>query len=227
VHRLNPRFRLLAALTALALMGVAAIALASVTVYKNNFSSKSRFGQIEKGHGKHCDRNYRAGKEVLRLVVTRSPETCTLSPPVFGDAPQPDHILQVQGKILSSTPKRLRKHAYLIASVRVGGGGRYEMRIFPKTEKFEVTRKPNGGGFPVEGTNTDIEGIGKRNKLKIQAIGDQVKALVNGTNIASVTDGNPGELDGVKVEIGAGNTKSAHKKTEATFDNVKVAVPNP
>ena len=227
MNRLSPRFRLLTALTALALLGVGAVALASVNVYTNDFSSKHEFGEIERGHGKHCDRNYRKGKEVLRAVVTRSPEACTLMPPVFGSAPQPDHIFQFQGKILRSTPKKFREKAFLLAGVRVGGGGRYELRVFPKTHKFELTRRPNGTGFPVEGTNGDIEGIGKRNKLRIQAIGDQIKALVNGTNVGSVTDPSPGQLEGTKIEMGVGNKRSGHKKTEATFDRVRVEVPNP
>jgi hypothetical protein len=227
VNRPSSRLRLLIALTALVLLGAGAIALASVTVYSNDFSSKHEFGEIERGHGKHCDRNYRAGKEVLRAVVTRSPETCSLMPPVFGDAPQPDHIFQFQGKILTSTPKKYREKAFLLAAVRVGGGGRYELRVFPKTHKFQLSRRPNAAGFPVEGMSADIEGIGKRNKLRIQAIGDQVRALVNGTNVGSVVDPNPGQLEGTKMEMGVGNKRSGHKKTEATFDRVRVEVPNP
>jgi hypothetical protein len=227
VHGRRSRFRLLLALLALALLGVTAVALASVTVYKNNFSTKAKFGQIERGHGKHCDRNYRKGKAVLRVVVKRGPESCSLTPPVAGDNEQPDHIFQLEAKVLSSTPKQARKKSFLMAAVRVGGGGRYALRVFPKTHKFELTRQPSAGGFPVEGTNGDIEGIGKRNTLRIQAIGNQIKALVNGTNVASVTDPNPGELSGVRLEFGAGNNASTRKKTQATFDNLKLAVPNP
>lgn len=227
MHGRSSRFRLLVALAAVAVVGAGAVALADVTVYKNDLSSKAEWKELDKGRGNHCDRSYRPKSEIGRITVTRGAASCTMSPPVAGDDSQPNHIFQVQAKVLSTTPKHLRKKAFVLASVRVGGGSRYELRAFPKTHTFELSRVPDGGGFPVEGTIGDIEGIDKRNKLRIQAIGDQVRAFINGTSVGSVTDANPGQLDGVTVEVGAGTDADTKKNTEATFDDLRLAVPNP
>ena len=228
MERFRPRSRRLAALAALALaVAFAAVAVADVTVYKNDFSKKEEYKDVKASGGKHCDRSYRKHDEVFRAVVEKAPESCAYKPPVQGSGSQPDHRFQAQGKVLSSTGKSARKKAYLSISVRVGGGDRYELRVFPKTQEYQLKREPTGSGFPVDGSSSQIKGIGERNELRLQAYGNDVKALVNGNEVASVNDGNVGQVDGAKVEFGLGNTGSSKKDTEGTFDKLKLAVPNP
>ena len=50
---------------------------------------------------------------------------------------------------------------------------------------------------------------------------------MNGTQLAKVTDSNAGQVDGRKLEVGVGSTRRSNKQVVATFDNLKLLVPNP
>jgi hypothetical protein len=215
---------------ALALVAaLAASALAFITVYNNSFGSKSAYKEIVRvGHGsKACDRSWNAKREIMRIELGRAPAACTYKPPVQGDGPQPDHRFDVGGRILKNTADNIRDDAYLSIAIRVGGGKRYELRVFPKGKEFQLRRQPSGGGFPDNGSNPAIGKIGKLNQLRLRADGSQITASVNGTQVASVNDGNPSELSGAKLEFGVGSVGNSKKDTLATFDKVKVAVPDP
>jgi hypothetical protein len=227
MHRLRPKLSLLAVLVVVAAAGAAAVALASVTVYKNNFSSHGQLKQMKHSRGKHCKRSYLKGNKAMGIVVEKAPETCAQSPPVVGDRHRPDHTVQVKAKILKGTPKGIRKRAFVMAGVRVGSGDRYEFRVFPKTRDFELLRKPGSPAFPVDGHEHTINGVGKRNKLTLQAKGGHIKARVNGKTVASLDDPGSQDVKGTKIEVGAGNKAHSHKKTSASFDKLRVMVPNP
>ena len=223
---LRPKVRLAVALGALAAICCVGVAAATVTVYTNDFSKKGEFKELRKTGGKHCDSNYRGKKEVARLKVSHAPEVCGFEPPVAGDNPQPDHIFQAQGKLAKSTKKQARKKAFLFVEARVGGKAFYELRIFPKTHKFKLKRVPSGGAFPMGGTDNKVHGVGDKNKLRLRVIGNDIKGIVNGKTVASVTDANANQVKGKKLEFGAGNTSKTNKPTEAIFNSVRLGVPN-
>jgi len=214
---------------AVLLTAVLGTAVAAVTVYDNNFSSRSEFGEIIKaGGGKRCDRNFRKKSKSMRAAVKRSPTTCSFRPPVEGDNELPNHDVKVDGKILSKTPQGLRGGAFLELSVRAGGGGvGYSLRIFPHKQRFELRRGPSGGGFPVDGKDDAIKKINQRNQLELIAAGAEVMALVNGKEVAKVNDGNPGQVSGTKIRFAVGSEKDKRGNVVATFKKVAVAVPDP
>jgi hypothetical protein len=202
-------------------------AIAAVTVYDNNFSSRAEFKQIIKsGGGKRCDRSFRKKGKSMRAAVKRSPTTCSFRPPVQGDNELPNHDVRVDGKILKRTEKRLRGGAFVELTVRAGGGGvGYALRVFPHKQRFELSRGPEGSEFPVRGKSNAIKRVNKRNQLRLVASGATVTAFVNGKELAKATDGNPGQVTGTKLRFALGSQKQKQGKVAATFKKVAVTVP--
>jgi hypothetical protein len=221
------RFALAVALVALGLAAVAA--LASVTVYNNNFSRKSEAKEIRHASGNHCDKRWRSKAESFRVVANKGPGACVYRPPVEADGPGPDHKFQVRAKLLKDTPKGIRDGAFVAVAVRAATGVGYELRVFPSTRKFQLRRSPGGGGgdFPAKGHSGKINGGGKSNILRIDAIGDTVTARVNGTKLAKATDSNAAQVSGRKVQFELGQKKSTSQPTIAVFDDVRLALPSP
>ncbi len=218
---------LLAAAVALGL--TAAVALAGVTVYKNNFSSNAEGKELRHSRGEHCVKRWRAKAKSVRAQRNRGSGICGYRPPIEGDAAGPDHDFRAKQKLLKATPKGLRGSAYVTIAVRSGTGSGYELRIFPKRHRFELVRSPSGGGagFPAEGRNGAIKGVNKPNRVRLKVVGNRVTARVNGTRLARVTDSNAAQVDGRKLEVGVGSTRRSKKEVVATFDNLKLLVPNP
>ena len=60
------------------------------------------------------------------------------------------------------------------------------------------------------------------------ATGAELRAVVNGKEIAKVADSNPGQVRGSKVRFAVGTrSNKKNKKTVGTFQRVAVAVPDP
>lgn len=226
-RRTRTAVALVAATLALGL--AAGVAVAGVTVYKNNFSSNAEGKELRHSRGKHCVKRWRDKAKSVRARRNRGSGTCGYRPPVEGDTGGPDHDFRAKEKLLKATPKGLRKSAYLTIAVRSGKGAGYELRIFPKRHKFQLRRSPSGAGgdFPATGRSRAIKGVDKPNRMRLKAFGDRVTARVNGTRLARVTDSNAGQVDGRKLEVGVGSTRRSGKEIVATFDNLKLLVPNP
>ncbi len=211
-------------------VALAGTALADVVVYNNDFSSQGEFRDIVRtGGGKRCDKKYREKSKVMLASVKSSPTTCSFRPPVQGDDELANQGVAVEGKILKSTPKAVRSSAFMEVTVRAGGGGTgYSFRIFPQRKRFELDRGPAGGGFPASGKSDAIKKVNERNRIQIVATGAQLRALVNGKQVASVADSNPGQVKGRKVRFALGcRAKKKNKKVKGTFKLVSVSVPNP
>jgi hypothetical protein len=226
-RRTRPAVALLAAALALAL--AAAVALAGVTVYKNNFSSKAEAKELRHSSGKHCAKRWRQKAKTVRAQRNRGSGACGYRPPVEGDTAGPDHDFRAKEKLLKATPKGIRRSAYVAVAVRSSRSSGYELRIFPKRHKFKLHRVPSGGGggFPAKGRSRAIKGVNKPNVVRLKAFGNRVTARVNGTRLAKVTDSNAGQVDGRKLEVSVGSKRRSNKDVVATFDNLKLLVPNP
>jgi hypothetical protein len=225
-RRTRPAVALLAAALAL---GIAATGtLAAVTVYKNKFSSRAEVKELDRSRGEHCAKRWREKVKSIRAERSRGAGACGYRPPVQGDTGGPDHDFRVKGKLLKDTPKRIRGRAYVAVAVRSSQSAGYELRIFPKRHRFQLRRAPSEGGpFLATGRSGAIKGLRKPNSLRLRAFGNTVTARVNGTRLARVTDSNAGQVDGRKLEIAVGATKRSRRDVVATFDNLRLAVPNP
>lgn len=215
------------ATAALAITGAGA--LAAVTVYENDFSSRAEYRNVaNSGGGKRCDRNYREQSKAMVASLSRGPATCSFRPPVSGDRELPNHEVRLDSKLLKRTDDSVRGGAFIEVSVRSGGGGGgYALRVLPKRKRFALLRSPGGSDFPVQGKSDAIEGINDRNQLRLIATGARVRALVNGEEVATVSDPDPGQIAGRKMRFAVGNQKDKSGKVVATFKRVALAVPNP
>lgn len=228
MSRFSRTARAIAGAAALVLAVGLATALADVTVYSNDFSSRGEFRDIARsGGGKRCDRKYRQKSKALLASIKRSPTTCSFRTPVQGDDELPSYTVTVEGKILSKTPKSLRGATFLEIAVRAGGGDTgYKLRVFPQKKHYELLRSPKGGDFPSRGKDNAIR-KGSRNTLRVVAKGAEITAFANGKELASVTDGNPGQVEGRKVRFALGSQKKSGKDVVGTFKRVAVGVPDP
>ncbi len=208
---------------------LAAVAIAGVTVYQNDFSSRAEAKELEHSDGKHCDKRWRRKSEAVLVQVNRGSGSCAYRPSVVGDQDGPDHDFLVRAKVLKATPKGLRRTSYLGIAVRSGKRSGYQLRVFPKKHQYLLRRVPSGGGggFPKQGNSRAVKGVGKVNVLRLRAFGNTVTAKVNGRRVAQVSDSNAAEVAGRKLEVFAGQKRKTRKDTVASLDNVKLQVPNP
>jgi Domain of Unknown Function (DUF1080) len=228
--RTRTRTALLAAALAVAGTAVAATAFGAVTVYDNDFSSRAEVNEVKKAGGKACGRKFvhKGKRKSMRATVKTGPRTCSFRPPVQGDGELPNFELKLDAKVAKSTKDSARRGAFLGVSVRVGGGGvGYHLQVFPHNDRFKLTRGPNSNAFPVNGTEGAIAPIGKKNTLRLSVQGARVRATVNGTEVADVTDNDPGAVSGSKLRFAVGNERSSGKDVVGTVKNVKVTVPDP
>lgn len=220
------RFRITTATVVLVLLAGAGLATAAVVVYSTAFKSKREFKEVRKFEGgKQCRKFWRA-KKTFGVEVKKGPVQCDFRTPVTGDAKEPDHQIDATAAVLKSTAKRVREDAYVGVAVRADESSRYELRVFPHSGDWELRRRPGGQGFPLEGTEQGIGGIGERNKLKLRAFGDRVTAIVNDvTLVDQVRDQRPGDLNGRKTLLVAGSAAKSGKEAKGYFRNVRVSVP--
>jgi hypothetical protein len=217
----------LGALLAFALTGALAAVALGVSVYQNDFSSQLEFEQIVRsGGGKECERRYREKQNAMLVSVKKGPLTCGFRVPVQGDSELPNHAVGIEAKLLSSTPKSVRDGAFVEVTLRAGGGGvGYSLRVFPARKKFELTRGPGGGDFPVRGKDKAINGVNERNDVSLTARGSRITASVNRKQVASIQDNDPGQVSGRKVRIAVGGQKNSSKDVAAVIRQVGVGVP--
>lgn len=222
------RLRTLIAATALALGVTAGLAVAAVVIYKNEFSSRADFQEIKKEEGgKRCERFGRKQK-AYGVLAKRGRVDCVYRTPVQGDAEQPDHEVEAKAKVLKKTAKGVRENAYVAVSARADKDSNYQLRVFPARKEWEISRMPDGEGFPIEGMERKINGIGEKNKLRLKVFGNKVTAIVNGVKVADqVADQRPGDVSGRETRFALGHGKRSKKDVVALFDNVEVRIPNP
>jgi hypothetical protein len=211
-----------------ALSALTAAVAFGVSVYSNDFSNEAEYDQIVRsGGGKSCDKVYRSKQNAMLVTVKKGPLTCGFRVPVVGDSELPNHAIGVESKLLSSTPKSVRDGAFVEVTLRAGGGGvGYTLRVFPARKKFELRRGPGGSGdFPVKGKEKAINGVNERNNISLVARGAQISASVNGKEVASVQDSNPGQVTGRKVRLAVGGKKSSSDDVALIVRSLSVGVP--
>ena len=218
-------------LRALTIAGVAAVvacgglAYGAVSIYHNEFEGQGDAKSLDLS-GKGCKAEVRGGKGQLGVQTPGGGSRCRLRLPVQGDAPQPDHIVDVEAKLLPKTSEQVRKKTYVGLTVREGGGGYYELRVYPEKKRFSINRKPGGDGFPITDNDNKIGGTGDKNKLSLRALGDVVGAKVN-KRLEEFADPQPGALPGTKISLILGQEGSSQENASVWFKDLKVSVPNP
>jgi hypothetical protein len=221
---------LLAAAAVLLLAASAAAAL--VGIYRNGMGTKAQRGQMVKLSGSHCARDG-LGK-ALRVVVGKATKECSYRTPVIGR----DLEIAATERLLSATPKGLQHGAFLALNLRSGGGGRYQLAVYPLQRKVQLRKALPDGGIEyldIEKDVAQVKGLDTANALRLRAFnmteGEEKGAclllgFVAGKPVVEATDAAAGELTGRATGFSVGSAKSA-KGAEASFDDVVVRVPSP
>ncbi len=225
--------------TAAIVLAIAAPVLASasasaalVGIYRNGMGTTPQRAQIVRLSGSHCARG--GLDKALRVVVGKATRECAFRTPVIGR----DLEIAATERLLSGTPKQLRHGAYLALNLRSGGGGRYQLAVYPLQRKVQLRKaRPDGGVeyLDIEKDVAQVKGVDKANQLRLRAFnvtaGDEkgscrLLGFVGGKLVAEATDEGAGELSGRASGFAVGAAKNA-KGAEASFDDVVVRVPSP
>jgi hypothetical protein len=210
----------------LAIAALAGLAFASVRVYDNNFARSSDAKALELA-GKGCEADLRGKKKQLGVTTAEGGSRCRLRLPVAGDSPKPDHIVQVDAKLLPKTDAKVRKRVYVALTVREGGGGYYELRVYPERREYRLVRKPGDQAFPVTEKDNGIGKTGDKNGLTLRALGNDVSAKVNKVGVSPVTDPAPDQVRGTRLSMVLGQEGGSKKGAAVWFSDLQVKVPNP
>jgi hypothetical protein len=217
----------------LAVLGSVAAATAAlgatIPIYGNDMSSTSARSQLVRIGEGTCDRG--AGAEALRVTVGRRTRVCELRTPVIGS----NLAISAAARLLSSTPDAMQKRVFVAVGVRAGSDSQYQLAVFPGKGSFQLRRDASGGERTLlaRGDARRIKEVGKPNKLRLQAFpaeggGTRLTAFVNGRRVASVLEDahTASTVTGRFTTIAVGSAKAANG-ARASFDNIKVAVPDP
>jgi hypothetical protein len=219
----------LLALTGLAATAAVAAAV-TIPIYTNDMSSAGVRGQLVRLTGSNCDRG--GSGAALKVTVGKRTRECQLRTPVVGASLD----IKATARLLSSTPSTRQASTFVAVGLRSGGGGQYQLAVFPKKGTFQLRRD-----LPPDATRTllgkgkasSIKGVGKPNKLRLQAFSTpdgttSVLAFVNGRKVASATEDShtATALSGRFSTVSVGS-KKADNGAAASFDDLSVAVPDP
>lgn len=220
------RLKVLLLASLLALGVFVSLAFGAVRIYHNQFEGKRDAKELDLS-GKGCKAEVRGNKGQLGVSTGKGGSRCRLRLPVLGDASRPDHIIDVEAKLLPKTPEQIRKKVYVGVTVREGGGGYYELRVFPEKRKYSLVRRPEDAAFPISAKDNKIGRTGDKNKLTLRALGDAVSGKVNKSAIEEVADPAPGDLPGSKLSLVLGQEGSSKDGAAVWFKDLRVSVPNP
>jgi len=223
---------------ALTLAAAAMLVLASssaatlIGIYRDGMATTSQRAQMVKLSGSRCARDG-LGK-ALRVVVGKVTKECAYRTPVIGR----DLEIAATERLLGATPKPLQHGAFLALNLRSGGGGRYQLAVYPLQGKVQLRKALPEGGITyldIEKNVAQVKGLDQANELRLRAFnlteGEEKGAcrllgFVGGKLVAEATDAAAGELSGRASGFSVGSAKSA-KGAQASFDNVVVRVPSP
>jgi len=222
---------LLAALAA-ALIIVAGAGAAMVGIYRNGMETSAKREQLIKLSGRNCTRG--SAEQALLITLGKRTSQCSYRTPVLG------RNLEVAAseRLLSTTPKRLQRKVFLGLILRTGGGGGYQLAVYPAQQKVQLRKNLPGGKVKylaiARGQRT-VQGINRTNQLGLQAIDItsgpergrcRLFAYVGGKQVAEALDSGARELSGNASGIAVGSASDAPGAI-ASVDNVVVRVPSP
>ncbi len=221
----------LLALLAAGALATSALAAGWVGVYRNSMDTGPQRGQILKLSGRNCDRTGANG--TLHVEVGKKTPACAYRTPVIGR----DLQIAATERLLSGTPKDLRRKAYLGLQLRAGGGGRYELLVYPLQRKAQLVKvTPEGTEFLAIAKNQKaIKGVDKANTLRLLAVNlksgpekgtTKLQGYVGSTLLTRAADPAGGSLEGRYSAVVAGAPRNA-RGLIVSADDFVVRVPVP
>lgn len=219
-------------LAVLGTLAAAAMALGAVIpIYDNDMSTVDVRSQLRRISGESCARS--AGNGMLKVAVGERTNECTLRTPVIGG----NLDIVTTARLLPGTPSNMQARVFVAVGVRSGGGGQYQLAVFPRKGSFQLRRDvpPDGQRtLLANGKVNGVKGVSKPNRLRLQVFpttnggNTRVKAWLNGRKLASVLEDAhaASTITGRFSTFSVGSDKAADG-ARASFDDLKVAVPDP
>jgi hypothetical protein len=228
--RLTP-ILLAAALASLAFAASASAAL--IGLYRNSMESDAQRGQIGKLSGERCGRG--GSSHAFRITVGKATSECAYQTPVVGR----DLEIAATERLFSSTPKAVKRKAFLALNLRTGDAGAgYQLAVYPLQRKAQLRKILSDGRVQylhiAKGVST-VMGTGEANEMRLRAFNMtsgpdrgkcRIVAFVGNLQIADVVDPAAGELQGRGSGFSIGAAGGA-KGAVGSVDDVVIRVPSP
>ncbi|MGA8745509.1 MAG: hypothetical protein WB507_06570 [Solirubrobacterales bacterium] len=228
---MRPRFTVLVgAVLASALVcvaGAAAATTVTVGIYRNGMETSTQRAQMLQLSGRSCSRS--GAEQTMVITLGKRTNQCSFRTPVIGRNLQ----IAASERLLGSTPRSLQRKVYLGLFLRTGGGGGYQLVVYPTQQKVQLRKLLPGGKVKYLGIargQRAVGGVNRTNELTLQAIdgsgGATLAGYVGGKLLLEAVDPGARELSGGASGVMVGSTNAA-TGTVASFDNVVLRVPSP
>jgi len=225
----------LASIVAVALLVIAGTAGAAlIGLYRNSMETDAQRGQIGKLSGDRCGRG--GSPHAFRITIGKATRECAYRTPVVGR----DLEIAATLRLFSSTPKAVKRKAFLALNLRTGeAGAGYQLAVFPLQRKAQVRKVLSGGEVEylhIEKGVSSIKGTDQANELRLRAFNVtsgpdkgkcRVIAFVGNRQVADVLDPGAGELQGRGSGFSIGVVSGSAKGAVGSVDDVVIRVPNP
>lgn len=221
----------LAAAALAALGGTAGAAL--IGLYRNSMESDAQRGQIGKLSGDRCGRG--GSSHAFRITIGKATAECAYRTPVVGR----DLEIAATARLLRSTPKAIKRKAFLALNLRTGDAGAgYQLAVYPLQRKAQLRKVLSDGRVEylrIEKGVRTVQGTDRANELRLRAFNVtsgpergkcRIVAFVGRLQVANVLDPAAGELQGRGSGFSIGARGSA-KGAVGSVDDVVIRVPNP
>jgi hypothetical protein len=226
------RIAIFLAVLAAALTVVSGAGAAMIGIYRNSMDSTAQRAQLVKLAGRSCARG--GSTDSLKVSVGKRTEECSYRTPVVGR----DLEIAATMRLLSGTPEKVQKKAFLALELRAGGGAKYQLLVFPLQRKGQLRKVLPGGEvkyLQIVKDAKEVQGLNKANSLRLRATNVtagpekgscKLFAYLGGTLLAEAEDPGAGELAGraTAIAVGALNNGSG---VVASVDDVVLRVPSP
>ncbi len=206
---------------------------ALIGLYRNSMESDAQRGQIGKLSGERCGRG--GSSHAFRITVGKATAECAYRTPVVGR----DLEIAATERLFSSTPKAIKRKAFLALNLRTGDAGAgYQLAVYPLQRKAQLRKILSDGRVQylhIEKGVSTVMGTDKANELRLRAFNVtsgpdrgkcRIVAFVGRLQVADVLDPAAGELQGRGSGFSIGAAGSA-KGAIGSVDNVVIRVPNP
>lgn len=204
-----------------------------VPIWRGGMDTQAQRAQIGNLLGERCRRG--GSDRAFRVLIGKRTRECAYRTPVVGR----DLEIAAVGRLLSGTPKAVRRRAFLALNLRAGeAGARYQLAVFPLQRKAQLRKVLPDGKVKylhIEKRVGTVRGTNRANELRLRAFNVtagpekgrcRLAAFVGGKRVASAVDPAAGDLQGRASGFSVGATGNA-RGAVASFDDLVIRVPSP
>ncbi len=214
--------------SALVLVAVASASGAFVAIYRNALETTAQRSEILKVAGQSCTRG--GAQTSLKITVGKLTEECAYRTPVIGS----DLEIAATGRIVSGTPPAVAKKAFLGMQLRVGGGNKLELRVFPAQKKVQLVKVTEEGirYLAIEKNVKAVQPAEKANVLRLRVVGGakeeagtcKIGGYLGGEAVIEASDETCSEMSGEMTALSAGAPNNGSGLV-ASFEAIVVRTP--